>query len=307
MPFKSSDCFKYISLNNLQRNIRLLHDINNIQVIQQIKYKLFDKNSTGHLHLLIYLGYDELSFAIESESEPGIVFLKSFRLKEVNNYFAYKMLLSELFEQEEMFGKQYKDIKIAVNSAGFTLVPHKYYDPGSAEKFHDFNLQNDGGSKIMSNFVEIVNCFVVFSMDYQLMENLTDVFGNFTLQHSISYLIPAFASKNSGKTLFANFQKSNIDILSFDADKLLYCNSFKFQSSSDCLFHILNSAKHSGVDVMNDNFVFSGDISSEQQHYQLCQEYLSRLHFATRPESKTYCPELNVISPHQHVNLFAVK
>jgi len=285
----------------------LLNDINNIQVSQQIKHRLFDRNNTRHLNLTIYVGYDELSFAIDDEQESGIVFLKSYRLKDANNYFAYKLLLSELLEQEELFTNQYNKISIGLNAANYTLVPHKYYDPSSAERYFDFNVQYDGSSKIMTNFIEGVNCFAIFAMDFQLLETLTNIFGNFILQHAVSYLIPALPTKEGEKRLYANLQKNNMDIVCVDGDKLIFCNTFKFNNPSEYLFHLLNASKQSGIDPDTDQFIILGDINSDQQHYQLSKDYLVNLSFANRPADKKYCMELDIIAPHQHFNLFAIR
>lgn len=280
--------------------------MNNIQVNHQIKYKFFDRSDSENQQLLVYVGYDELSFAIIAEPDNTIVYLKSYRLKDADNYFAYKMWLTDILEQEELFKQKYAQISIGLNAANYTLVPNKYFDLSSAERYFDFNYHYDGSGKIMANLVDGFNCFVVYAIDFQLLETFTEIFDQFTLQHAISYLLPALPTTNDQKNLYVHVQKNHLDIVCFDGQKLLFCNSFSYSTSADFLYHILNTGKQTGLNPDTDNYILLGDVVRDQEQYQLCRKYIPKITFGSRPAGKNFCPELDIISLHHHFNLYCI-
>jgi len=286
----------------------LSNDLNNIQVNHQIKAKHFVHNGADNQHLAVYVGYDELSFTIASDAGNTVQYMKSYRLKDAFNYFAYKMMLTDLLEQEDLFKNKYAKISIGLNAANYTLVPNKYFDLSSAEKYYDFNFPNDGNGKIMANLVEGHNCFVVFAIDFQLLDAFTEIFDQFTLQHAVSYLLPALPQPPpEEKRLYASVQKNHLDLVCLQGSRLLYCNSFACNTPADFLYHLLNVAKHSGLDAVKDSFVLLGDIAGDQPAYQLCKKYLPNIAFGGRPEGKNYCTELDIIARHQHYNLYCIR
>lgn len=284
------------------------NDLNNIQVNHQIKAKHFGHNGSENQHLAVYVGNDELSFTIADDAGNTVQYMKSYRLKNAFNYFAYKMMLTDLLEQEDLFKNKYAKISIGLNAANYTLVPNKYFDLSSAEKYYDFNFSNDGNGKIMANLVEGYNCFVVFAIDFQLLDSFTEVFDQFTLQHAVSYLLPALPQPPpEEKYLYASVQKNHFDLVCLEGNRLLYCNSFACTTPADFLYHLLNVAKHSGLDAIKDNFVLLGDIAADQPAYRLCKKYLPNIAFGSRPEGKNYCAELDIIARHQHYNLYCIR
>lgn len=284
------------------------NDLNNIQVYHQVKSKHFDRNSPETQHLAVFVGYDELSFAIFSDPGNKVLYMKSYRLKDAFNYFAYKMMLTDLLEQEDLFKDKYGKISIGLNASNYTLVPNKYFDLSSAERYYDFNFPNDGSGKITANLVENHNCFVVFAIDFQLLETFTEIFDQFTLQHAISYLLPELPDAPAGeKYLYANLQKKHVDLVGLENNKLLYCNSFSFNTPADFLYHILNAAKQCGIDTVKDHFILLGDIAGDQPLCLLGKKYLPNLVFGSRPDSKSYCSELDIIARHQHFNLYCIQ
>jgi len=285
----------------------LLTDSNNIQINQQVKHNLFDLRHTENHVLTIYLGYDELSFAITSVADNTVVYLKSYRLKDADNHFAYKLLVNDLAEQEELFKNTYHNIVIALSSTPYTLVPHKYFELSSAEDYYNFNYKQDNNSKIMANFVTGYNCFAIYAVDLQLADTFTRIFDNFTLQHAISYLLPALPPPNEGKGMYVYVQKSHADIVCLNGDKLLFCNTVSVYNPDELLYHLLNTAKHTGISISHDPIIIWGDTTSEQPLYQLCSQYLPKLSLGNRPAHLNYCPELSVISAHQHFNLFCMR
>jgi hypothetical protein len=288
--------------------------MNHIQLHHNVKHKLFDKQQAAQHTLSIYIGKDEISYCIINDANNMVVVLKSFRLTDVNNFFTYKLAVNDFFEQEEWLKLGYSRINIAINAAPYTVVPEKYFDSSKVEKYFAYNHPYEGGGKLHSDYLESVRAYLIYSVDYYLLDVLEKNFVMFRLQHSNTALLAQINAdliannKNNAKTLHINIQKYHIDLIGLLGNtNLRLITSNYIESPNDLLYYTLNAAKEIGLDLQTDQVVLTGDISTDYPHYKLCQKYVPQLTLGKRPTTLQYCSETDILPANSHYNLWAIK
>lgn len=281
---------------------------NNIQVNHHLKHRFFDTKTSDKLFLHIHLGQQFFSYSITKEIANQVVYLKSFNLNEVNNYFAFKLLLGDLLEQEELLKHKFDKVFIAYDAPHYTLVPKKYFEPSEAQQYLSYNWGSTELGKIMWNETVQSDVVIVYGIDYHIIETIGNFFDNFDIQHALTPLLNNLQQENTNTSMYIHVKKKHVDIVIVDAaEQLKFCNSYVIQSDTDLLYYVLNTAKQTKIDLEDTACVLLGDVSDISTTYQLLNKYLDILRLADRPQNKTYCTELSELPSQYYYNLFCLQ
>lgn len=235
--------------------------------------------------------------------------MKSYRLREITNFFAYKLLVKECLEQEELFQREFKKINVGINAADFTLVPQDFFDHAKLEEYHQFNYKTEGNPEYFFDVIDEPKIVNIFAVENYLLDTFENCLGIFDIKHSQSHLIREVlknSNMNEGRKLYINLQRHHVDIVGMYRYKLLLANSYAYDNPEHLLYYTLNAAKQIGLDFEQDTCVLIGDISPDDKAYQLYTKYIPNIEFGNRPNLVQYCSELDVIPSHYHYNLFCI-
>lgn len=283
--------------------------MNNIQLIQHIKFKFFDRNKLNHHSLILYIGRDEISYSIINDNDNTAVCLKSYRIKEIGNFFAYKLLVKDFFEQEDLLHTAFKSVTVGLNFANYTLIPARYFEEEHIEKFYSFNYPYDGSAKLCHDHISSAKVANIYAIDAYLIETIQERFPNSQIKHAISYLLEDMLSENiynKNKILYLNIQKHHVDIVGLNGNNLVFLNSYYYQIQEDLLYYALNAAQQIGFDYAQDECLLSGEVVADYPQYQILKTHFQHLKFVERPSYCAYCEELNVLPSNYHYNLFCI-
>ncbi len=271
---------------------------------------MFDRNMLNNHSLILYIGRDEVSYAILQEAQNQIVYLKSYRLPDSHNTYAFKQALHTFFAQEDIIRNNFVSVHIGINAAHQTLVPKAYFDEQELEKYFDFNFQyKPQKHQVFYEKLVISDVVNVFAVDKEVLKLIEEGVGkNYQLKHAATFLIDQIIGVNKGshKKMFVNVQKHHLDITTIQGNQLLYHNTYYYETSNDFLYYTANAAKHTGVNLSNDKVVMLGDINEDHIKFQLCKKYIANVHLGSRPITKNYCTELAVLPDNYHYNLFSI-
>lgn len=280
-----------------------------IQVNQNVKHKFFDKNKINNHSLILYIGRDEISYAIINDIDCMVVFLKSLRIKEAGNFFAYKLSVKDFFEQEELLKARFKSVSIGINAGPYTLIPTRYFEETHIEKYYSLNYPYDGSAVLRHDHIGAAKTVNIYSIDSFLLETINATFSKYTIKHATSYLLEDVLSENvfnRRKVMYLNVQKHNADVIGLDKNNLVFTNTYYYQTPDDFLYYALNTAKQINFDPYTDECVLLGEVTEDYQQYEVCHRYISDVKFGDRPGYYSYCDELSVLPTNYHYNLFCI-
>lgn len=247
---------------------------------------------------------------ITDEADKTIVFLKSYRLKSVSNFFAYKLLVKDFLDNEDLLQGEFDKVSIGIASSNSTMVPLDYFDENHLDTYYKFNQSYENSGNFYADTLTNINSANVFSVDGYINAAIDSRFQNYKLSHALSFLIDSLVEANQlsmDKKLYINVQRKHADIICINDSKLQFCNTYHYETPEDFLYFVLNAGKQTDFDFKNDAVVLLGDITSDHPQYQLLQKYAHELKKGTRPMTNRYCNELDVLPTHYNYNLFSIK
>jgi hypothetical protein len=214
--------------------------------------------------------------------------------KELQHFTAYtfessiatpELLLSkieELFNQNSILNQEFENITIIHQNNLSTLVPSTLFKEEELKLYLDYNiktLSNDFIAFDNLSQLEIKNVYIPY---ININNFFFQKFGEFEYKHHSTVLIDKLilhAKNNIEKQFFVNVTASNFDIVVIENSKLLFYNSFSFNTKEDFIYYILFTAEQLKLNPEDFLLSFIGDIEKDSEIYQITYQYVRNVSF----------------------------
>ena len=272
--------------------------------------ELFDEtldiNSTDNYELAIQLSPDGLSFCLLDTIRNKFVLIRSFEPEE-NKYFNTEKI-KELISKDDFLTKHYKKICIITPTPKFTLVPSPLFDPGKKDEYFAFNHIREEESLIISNKLYDPDLFSVFSLSKLFSDLISDFYPGVHPWHHIKPLFDHIS--HSRKTVNGNYihihvEKEYFNLIIFNNNQLIFCNTYTYRNISDILYFVLNVFKK--LDIKQEETIFLSGLTEKYDDLSSnLSIYIRNLKFAEPTGKFTFSYVFNDSDLHRFLNLFSV-
>ena len=208
-------------------------------------------------------------------------------------------------ETEPFFSQNYANVYICVSNTLYTLVPAALFVKENKEEVLKFNHNITNDVLILSDEIFSADSHCIYAFDKKTKELLDKTFPNNHVKHKTSCLIeglPSSASKTH-KTCLVNVQGNNMDVALFNK-KLLFFNTFEFQTSEDFLYFILAGLEQNGCTLDETEVVLAGEIETGSALYLTLKQYIPKLKFAVTHKSIVKKNDFVKLPDHFYYTLF---
>ena len=184
------------------------------------------------------------------------------------------------------------------------------YDEKSAAEYLKFNtkiLHNDFIAEDRLENFDLVNLFVPYT---NINNFFFDHHGAFTYKHVSSVLIQTLLAEEAmdqNHNLYLNVTEGYFDLLVTQNRKLLLCNSFKYSTKEDLIYHLLFTAEQLKLNPETFRLILLGNINKEDENYKMLYKYVREIDFYYSKKEFALDPLVNTIdfgTTHQN---FAIK
>ena len=272
--------------------------------------ELFDEtldiNSTDNYELAIQLSPDGLSFCLLDTIRNKFVLIRAFEPEE-NKYFNAEKI-KELISKDDFLTKHYKKISIITPTPKFTLVPSPLFDPGKKDEYFTFNHIREEESLIISNKLYDPDLFSIFSLSKPFRDLISDFYPGVHPWHHIKPLFDHIS--HSRKTVNGNYihihvEKEYFNLIIFNNNQLIFCNTYTFRNISDILYFVLNVFKK--LDIKQEETIFLSGLTEKYDDLSSnLSIYIRNLKFAEPTGKFTFSYVFNDSDLHRFLNLFSV-
>ncbi|MEE2772803.1 MAG: DUF3822 family protein [Bacteroidota bacterium] len=244
------------------------------------KFMVTSNSQNTQKKLSIQVSLNGLSFCILDESSKSVVFSKKLDFEKQLDPIKLLSKIELEYENESRLSQPVDDVKVIFSNALFTLVPEELFSEEQASSFLKFN------AKILkTDFVAfdklsegIVNVYIPYA---NITNYFFDKYGEFEYQHSMSVLIETFLQQEQGTAkAFLHCQPNHFELVIIEKGKLLFANSFEYETSEDFLYYLLFTAEQLGLDPEDFELVLCGNISKDAEAYKLAWNYIKNISFA---------------------------
>lgn len=255
-------------------------------------------NILTNIELSIQISLSGLSFSILNRNSNTIEFLKELQFEKKLNPFEVLDELKHLFLKEHVLKQNFAKINIIHDNDLATLVPKSLFNENHLADYLKFNskiLKSDfiAHDKILEN--NSVNVYVPYA---NINNFIYDKFGPFIFKHVSTVLIESVLKQQTTATtnnLYVNVSQNHFELLILEQSKLILYNTFAYHSKEDFIYYILFTAEQLNLDPETLNLIFLGNITKDDNLYNIAYKYIRNISFGSRNDDFKYTnrPESN--------------
>ena len=178
--------------------------------------------------------------------------------------------------------EQFESVNLLYANSEYTVVPASLFDETKASDYLKFN------SKILSNDfvafdrVERADLCVVYIPFVNINNYLFEQFGSFGYYHASTLLLDKLRGHSSLRDetqVQINVLSDRFDMIVWNKDRLLMCNSYPYASPEDFIYYIVFGFEQLSLDPDSVPVVLMGDISESGPGYEIAYKYIRNLSF----------------------------
>lgn len=283
--------------------IRLRSYIDKAIVKTDNNYSDLSKNYS----LSIQLSLDGFSFSFLNTDSNKYLAFESYAIKGIEDYEELAKELGDLLDQLDVIKRRFNRINILFEGSKSSLVPQALFDKNALSDYFKFSHKLNYDEDVRFDKLSNLQAYNVYALPKPILELIKARFINYNIQHSISSLIEAllikFKNQEISDRVYVNVRSSYIDILFIQNSKLLFCNSFKYKTSEDFGYFLLNALEQLLLNPETIDLYLMGEIDKGSQHYELLYKYIRNIEFMERNDFFTYSYALDELPSHYFYNL----
>jgi len=237
--------------------------------------------SANDFHKLsIQVSLDGLSFCVLDTLQDVIVASKQRRFgKELSPYQLQKEL-QEMIREYRLEDYGYTSLVVIHRNSFFSLVPKDLFDEKELANYMKFNVKILANDMMAYDEIEqqdMVNVYVPFM---NINNYIYGIFGAFDFLHSGTVLIQALLqghTESREPVCYAHAAEDQMDIIVLEHKKLVFFNSFSYDTKEDFLYYLLFTMEQLNLDPASARVRLFGTIEEGDPYYEICYRYIQNV------------------------------
>jgi hypothetical protein len=252
--------------------------------------------------LFILIGQESFQYCILDTERNTFIALADFRLpsppKTTEAFFS------------EMLQKKYPAVVIGIDTIQHTLVPAPFFESDQINKYLEFNFGMIGNAKVCTDRMNEIDAFNVYSVPPGLLDMLHGHYSEAALFHRTTALISAIYHQqkaNCGPAcIYLNVRGQFIDLVYFEAGRLVYFNSFSCLGNEDIIYYTLNAIEQLKLSPDTVKLCISGMLDAGSDSCRLLEQYIRNVSYSESLSAFEYSPLLNQLPAHRYQEIYAL-
>ncbi len=240
-----------------------------------------DFNNLNEKHLSIQLSLDGFSFCIINKIEKQVERIEHFSFK-ADLPSPEKLLknVEDLFRREKALQKRYGSVNISHLNQLSTLVPKSLFEEDRIRDYLKFSSKTYSNDYLVHDELEnhdMVNVYIPF---VNVNNFFLERFGSFEYKHFSTVLVNTLLNTfkfSEHPHMFAHISEKQFEIMVIADKKLLFYNSFAYQTKEDFIYYILFTAEQLELNPENFELIMAGIIDAESDFYKIAYTYIRKV------------------------------
>jgi len=239
------------------------------------------KKTTNSL-LSIQFSLGGFSFCVSDFfSKETLYFSEYIFAKQLNSLEELLEQIKNIFKENAILHLEFQKVSVIHQNNLNTIVPESYFDEKSLRNYLNFNIKILQTDYIAFDTIQGIKAKNVYIPYVNINNFLFQNFGEFEYKHHSTILIEKLMKKNHPleKTMFVNVSENSQDIIILEKEKLLFSNSFLFNTKEDFIYYILFVAEQLQLDNEVFKLYFVGEINVASDLYKIAYKYIKNVYF----------------------------
>lgn len=228
------------------------------------------------MRLSIQVRLDGLSFFTQN-NEGSVVDYGAFPFRRKVDPAGLLAEIQWIVNESPQLQASYNSVNVIYVNNLFTLVPQALFDASKLTDYLKFNtkmLQTDFVTYDEIGTHEIVNVYIPYA---NANNYFFDQYGAFTYHHALTHLITEVldnAGHQEHAQIHINVHSLSFEMIVTEQKKLLFANTFDFQTKEDFIYYVLFTIEQLGLSPENVEVHFTGTIDASDEKYTLTYTYI---------------------------------
>lgn len=238
--------------------------------------------SKNYKKLSIQVSLTGLSFCCFDTLNNTITALKEIQFETLHKATKIEELFGDAFKNNPELKETYDEILVIHNNNLSTFVPTALFDEDYLGSYLQYN------TKVFETdfftFDEISNYQMnsVYIPYVNINNFLIDNVGSFDYKHANSILVEKIldnSRNNDEKKMVVNFNPGHFEVIVVQNQKLLFFNSFEYQTPEDFIYYLLFTAEQSNLNPEIFQLELLGTIDKNDPFYAIAYKYIRNISF----------------------------
>ena len=261
----------------------------------KIQSNTFNLDLASEYQLLVQIGLEQFAYCISNINTNNIEYFKSFI---TNND------ITKIISTDEILRLKFIRSSIAFANFPHTLVPDKVFSENNKKEILELN--SDTYEIIDSDKLTGIDAHLIYTIPKEINDIIYTFFPDAQRFSQQTILIEQFNTMdNQGDNAYLYINAGTLHITIFRDKKLIFNNSFSFNTKEDILYFTLFVFEQLKLDTETVNTILYGEILEKDKNHQLLYEYIRNIRFGSKPKKLKFSEEFNNIKAHQFYPLFS--
>ncbi|SDH47289.1 DUF3822 family protein [Winogradskyella thalassocola] len=253
--------------------------------------------------LSIQINLNGLSFCILNRTQNTLEFLKTIPFEQKTTPIEVLNYLKAELSSNTVFSEDFNAVLVIHQNELATLVPEELYNVEHKADYLKFNSKILRNDFITEDDIAINNSVNVYVPYVNINNYIFDTFGEFVYKHASSVLINSHLQHTETKEepiVYLNINKSTVEVLVIEKNKLQLFNVFEYFSKEDFLYYILFVFEQLKLDVETTSIELSGNIDKDDDLYNVLYTYVRHVHFIDKDYKFSVSTDIDRRYLHKH-------
>lgn len=249
-----------------------------------------NKPTQTNLKLSIQVSLDGLSFCILDTNQEEFIFFKRLNFERQLDPVTILKKIELEYKNEKALQQEIGEISLIFDNPLYTLVPSKFFIEEQASNYLKFNTRILKTDFIAHDEINTARAVCVYIPYANIINYFFDKYGEFEYKHSISVLLENLLKKekNNSPRVYLYNKPGSYDLVVIEEGKLIFCNSFQYETPEDFLYYLLFTAEQLNLDPEKFDLQLFGNISEESDLYQLAYTYIKNISLTEHSTKNTF-------------------
>ena len=273
----------------------------------------FDSNTIPFCTLCIEVDERRIRFCIVRDEMMECIWLEDYNFDVVLSQIEIFERLKKIFTGHVLWSSNHwKNVRVAVNSHAFSLIPSLIFDSKAAPDYLTLVLGREVqvDERILYHELPLVNAYNVFSIPSIWYDWILTHFSssNISFYHLTSPLIigalVSHAEYQELKMVTIYLEKNYFTLIITESQQLIFCNRFKFAQSQELAYIVLFTLNELNSLPEEMKVLCYGDVNVNGDTFKELTKFFPNLNIGAGPTTLKYSRHCGEIPGHRYFGLF---
>lgn len=251
----------------------------------------FQPDKLQHCVLRIQLSDEELLFAVFDPVLHRFPLVEKYTVRAGYSGLQTHQAAARILRSHPLVRQDFKSREMIWISPKYALVPEALYEGASVKDLlalvHPLNDQD----LVQEDTLNIQGIRVVYAIPNDWKQLISEVGASTVEHHYLYHLLQKVTSENSlPDAVFCHVQDFRMDLVVMKDQRLMLCNSYKFQTPDDFIYFILLAYDRYHFNRDEVILHLGGEIDAGSALYSSAYKYIKELRFLNRSKEPVVAP-----------------